>query len=139
MKQVNFRLSDDEYKLVEVMAHLTGKSVPALVKEITTENLHHHALNVAISLYTSGKIGLKQAWKLSGRTFHEFTRELVRRDIEPPITDEMDDKMLAMVDTLRLEDMFPGKTRQELRALLYPGNEPADECAGPSGNDATGK
>ena len=41
--------------------------------------------------YKEGKIGLKRAWKLSNVGFFEFVNELVKRGVEPPLLDEVQD------------------------------------------------
>ena len=40
--------------------------------------------------------------------------------VKTDISDEMDEKMLETMEGVSLEGIFPGKTKEELRALLYP-------------------
>ncbi len=70
------------------------------------------------NLYKAGKVGLKRAWILSGLEFHEFLALLQEKDIDPVIPDTLVDKMVENVESLTFEEMFPGKTKAELRKLI---------------------
>ncbi|NVM01351.1 MAG: hypothetical protein HWN67_03390 [Candidatus Helarchaeota archaeon] len=119
MKQINFRLSDEEYKLVEELAKVLDKSVPALLKELGMKEINTLRLRLAIDLYSNNKIGLKKAWKLSHLPFIKFLQHLNSKNIEPNITDELDDKMVNLALDLRFNEIFSGKSREELRKILY--------------------
>jgi len=118
MKQINFRLSDTEFERAELLAKALDMSVPALLKDISMQGITHTSVETALNLYKTNKIGLKKAWLLSGLEFHEFLDLLGSRGIEPSISDEMVDEMIEAAKSLRFEDVFPGKSKVELRKLV---------------------
>ena len=118
MKQINFRLSDTEFERAELLAKALDISVPALLKDVSMKGITHSSVETALNLYKTNKIGLKKAWLLSGLEFHEFLDLLGSRDIEPNISDEMIDEMIEAAESLRFEDIFPGKSKDELRKLV---------------------
>ena len=118
MKQINFRLSEGEFERVELLAKLADKTVPALLKEISMKGLTNASIEMALNLYKTNKVGLKRAWMISGLAFHEFLDLLANRGIEPNISDEQIDEMIDAAKSLRFEDMFPGKSKDELKKLV---------------------
>lgn len=119
MKQINFRLTDEEYHIVEDLAKILGKSVPSLLKELGMKEIDTIRLKLALDFYANNKIGLKKAWKLSRLPFIEFLQILQKNNIEPNITDELDEKMINLALDLEFEDIFSRKSREELQKILY--------------------
>jgi predicted HTH domain antitoxin len=72
MKQINFRLTDEEYDLLNLLSVNLNESIPNLSKKILLENLSDIRTKIALKAYQENKIGLKKAWKLSGLSFFEF-------------------------------------------------------------------
>ncbi|MEX2680563.1 MAG: hypothetical protein Q6373_003130 [Candidatus Sigynarchaeota archaeon] len=118
MKQINFRLTDAEYERVDMVARSLDTTVPALLKELGLKGLVHASVEIALNLYKAGKVGLKRAWILSGLKFHEFLALLQEKNIDPVIPDTLFDKMVENVESLTFEEMFPGKSKDELRKLI---------------------
>jgi hypothetical protein len=118
MKDVHVALTDAEFERVEHLATELGKEVPALLKEIAMQSMNKFCTDYALYSYEANVIGLKAAWIISGLEFHEFLDLLGSRNIEPNIPDEMVDEMIETVKSLRFEDMFPGKSKEELRKLV---------------------
>jgi predicted HTH domain antitoxin len=112
MKQVNYRLSDEEYDAVKLIADTINKSVPIVLKEAALKELARQRKENAFILYASKKIGFKHAWKLSGLSFSEFQQEIIARNIEPTISDELGEKMVELALTLKVEDLFPQKPKK---------------------------
>ena len=119
MKQINFRLTDEEYQLVEELAKFLNKSVPLLLKELGMKEIDAIRLKLALDLYANKKIGLKKAWKLSHIPFIEFLQLLQKNDIEPNISDELDEKMVNLALDLKFDEIFSSQSREELRKILY--------------------
>jgi len=109
MKQINFRLSDEEYNILEVLSHHLNESIPNLSKKILLENLAEIRIKIALTAYQTHQIGLKKAWKLSGLSFFEFNKLVVEHQIEPPIPEELDDKLIEIALDIKKEDLFKPK------------------------------
>ncbi len=107
MKQVNLRLSEEEYLIVEEIARILDQSVPALLKELSLKELAHIRKKIALDLYTQNKIGFKRAWKISGLSFYEFQQATITAGIEPNIPEEMIDEMINLSLHLKKDDIFP--------------------------------
>jgi len=118
MKQINFRVSEDEYQFAVNIAKLLGKSVPVLVKELGMKGLREASTNLALDLYKNDKIGLKQAWQMTGLSFHEFAGLLMARGIDPPANIARFDRSIDSVRSTRFEDLFPGRSKEDLRKLI---------------------
>jgi predicted HTH domain antitoxin len=118
MKQINFRVSEDEYRYFENVAKLLGKTVPELVKEFGMKGLREASVDLALDSYKNDKIGLKQAWHMTGLSFHEFTGLLMSRGIDPPSNPARLDRSIDSVRSVRFEDLYPGRSKEELRKLI---------------------
>ncbi len=118
MKQINFRVSDDDYQFAENLAKILGKTVPNVVKEFGLKAMHEASIDLAVELYKHGKLGLKRAWMMTGLSVHAFTDLLMARGIDPPGNPAMVERALDSALASRFEDLFPGKTRDELRKLI---------------------
>ncbi len=106
MKQINFRLSEEEYESLKLLAIHLNESVSNLSKRILLENLSEIRVRIALKAYQENKISLKRAWKLSGLSFPEFNKLLVENHIEPPIPEELDDKLIEIALDITEEDVF---------------------------------
>lgn len=118
MKEVSFQISEDEYEIIESIAGILNKSVSSLLKEISLQKIGNIAPEIALKLYSEKKIGLKKAWKISRMSFFEFSDLIVKNNIEPPISDELDDKLIDNMLSTDLKDIFPRKKADELRKRL---------------------
>lgn len=118
MYQINFRVSSEEYEIIKLYSEFSDKSIPSIMKENALIEIKKKAKILAIELYRQNKIGFKQAFKLSFLSFHEFIQLLIENDIEPNISDELDNCLIENVKKITFEDIFPNKTKDEIRALL---------------------
>ena len=118
MNQINIRLSKEEYAIVKLIADLSNLSIPALIKDLTRTEIKKKGKKLALELYKQNTIGFKNAWKISQLSFHEFTQFLVDNNVEPHISEDLDKKMIKMVDQLHFDDLFPGKDKAVLQKLI---------------------
>ncbi len=89
-----------------------------MVKELGLKALREASLDLVLDLYKNDKIGLKQAWQMTYLSFHEFTGFLMSRGIDPPSNSARLDRSIDSVRSVRFEDLFPGKSKEELRKLI---------------------
>jgi len=107
MKQINLRLTEEEFLVVEQISKILNQSVPSLLKELSLKELTHIRKKIALDLYTQKKVGFKRAWKISGLSFYEFQQAVISAGIEPNVPEEMVDEMINLALILRKEDIFP--------------------------------
>ncbi len=113
MKQINLRLTEEEFLVVEQIAKILKQSVPALLKELSLKELTQIRKKIALDLYSQKKIRLKRAWKISGLSFYEFQQAVISAGIEPNVPEEMVDEMINLALNLRKEDIFPDSIIRE--------------------------
>ncbi len=118
MNQINLRLSKDEYDVVKLMADLSNLSIPAMIKELTKSEIKKRGKKLALELYKKNVIGFKKAWKISQLSFHEFTQFLVNNNIEPHISEDLDKKMVDLVENLQFDNIFTGKDKDILKKII---------------------
>lgn len=58
---------------------------------------------VILELYKTGKIGFKRAWLMSGLSFPNFAHLLNENDIDPHISESLEEKMFHIADSFPLE------------------------------------
>ena len=119
MKEINFRLTDEEYQFIDEVAKILGKSVPSLLKELSMKQIDSMRLKMALELYADNKIGFKKAWKLSNLPFIKFLEQLQEHNIEPNIPDELEEKMVNLASELTIDEVFSNKSREDLKKLIY--------------------
>jgi predicted HTH domain antitoxin len=118
MFQINFRVTPEEYEIIKQYSELAESSIPTVVKQLTLAEIKKQSRSLALNLYRQNKIGFKQAYKLSFVTFQEFIQILIENNIEPNIPDDLDDEMIRIAKSLKFSDIFPNKTKEEIRSLL---------------------
>ena len=65
--------------------------MPDKINEAILKAFNKWKLNQLFRLYSNGRLGLKNVWKLSQMSWAEFLLELERRQIEPPISELVDE------------------------------------------------
>jgi predicted HTH domain antitoxin len=67
-------------------------------------NKNEWKLDQLFRLYSNGRLGLKKAWQLSRMAWAEFLLELDRRQIEPPISELVDEYTSKVRQKIQLND-----------------------------------
>ncbi|HMF30793.1 MAG TPA: hypothetical protein VKK79_05240 [Candidatus Lokiarchaeia archaeon] len=106
MQQVNFRLTDDEKRVLIALAETRGISIAELAKEAVLKEISAIRVDLAFQLLQEGKIGFKRAWTLSGLTYHEFLVEWSHRGAEEVISEEAEKKALKVALDLDLSQFL---------------------------------
>lgn len=109
MKQINFRINEDGYTIIKEMADKNNLSVAELSKQLILEKMKERRLELALDLFSKGKIGLKRAWKISGITPFEFRRELIEKDIEPYYNEKSVAQSLEIALSIDIGSVKKGK------------------------------
>lgn len=109
MKQINFRVDEELYEILKLLASQLDESIPNLSKKIILDNLSDIRKKIALKGYEEKKIGLKKAWKISGLSFLEFNNLLIESNIEPQISDNLDDKLIDIALNIKKSDILKEK------------------------------
>ena len=106
MKQINFRVEESVFEILKIISTQLNETIPNLSKRLILENIGELRKKIALHGYQEGKLGLKTAWKISGLSFLEFNNLLVKNNIEPPIPEELDDKLIEIALKIEKKDLF---------------------------------
>jgi hypothetical protein len=63
-------------------------------------------IDLAFQLLKEQKIGKKQAWKLSGLTYHEFMLEWTKRGAFEDVPESLDENSLEQIKSLDLNQFL---------------------------------
>ena len=75
MSQINFRVANQEKELMEEIAKYKKISLAELAKRMVLKELGKIKVDLAFDLYKDKKIRKKDAFKLSGLSYHQFLLE----------------------------------------------------------------
>ena len=91
MKQLAFKLPDEEVKFLEWLSKITGTPMGSLYRLITLDNFKQWKIEKLLSEYKVGAIGFKKLCNLGNISLSEGMLLIEKKDIEPPISSEIDD------------------------------------------------
>lgn len=106
MGQLNFRISEDEKMVLQLLAQIRGVSVTEFVKQDVFTKIAEERIDLAFTLLKMGKIGRKKAWKITGLNGREFLKEWTRRGAEEKISDELAESTLKIALELNPKDFI---------------------------------
>lgn len=104
MNQISMRMSEEDIELLQVISHERNTPIASLYRQATYETFNEWKLNQLFRLYSKGHIGLKKTWKLSRMAWAEFLLEIERRQIEPPISELVDEYTDKIRQQIQLDD-----------------------------------
>ncbi len=112
MSQINFRISEDDKLVLQLLAQIRGLTVTELVKQNVFATISQDRIDLAFKLLKDGKIGRKRAWKITGLNGQEFLKEWTRRKAEEIIPDELAEKTLEIALNLNSADFLRNSDNQ---------------------------
>ena len=89
MSQINFRLNEEDTKIFKEIAKKEGRTLTYLARNAFMMHMREERVNFAFEYLREGKIGFKEAFKMSGLTYHEFMLEWAKRDAKEQIPNEI--------------------------------------------------
>ncbi len=81
MVEVSVQLTDDEWKLISMLASSEGKSPNEVLTELVQEFLGKKRVEIAIQQLREEKVSFRSAWKLSGLPLPKFIEEVTKAGI----------------------------------------------------------
>lgn len=91
MGQISFKIPDEEMEFLRWFSTKTANSISTLYRDATIDSYRNWKLDLLCSLYEKGSIGFKQFCRLGNLTFQEGMLLIESRDIEPPISETIND------------------------------------------------
>ena len=91
MKQISFKLSDEDIDFLEWYSKKTGTPKGSFYRQLTINEFKREKLNLLLNEYKIGAIGFKKMCNLGNITFSEGMLLLEKDNIEPPIPAIVDD------------------------------------------------
>ena len=98
MTQINIRLNDEIYEVIDYLALKKNVSKSEIVRELMMKSLTDILLPILLNNYQEGKISLKKIIRYTGLTPIEVMRKISTSIDEPPISPEVDDYTSKIAD-----------------------------------------
>lgn len=106
MTQINLRIPDEDYELLEQIAEKQNIPITSLFRTIIHSTFDQWKIEQILILYQEGSIGFKKALKLGNLTPLAFLNKLQEAGIEPPHTEQMELRSAELADTLTKEQLY---------------------------------
>ena len=91
MDQIGIKLQIEDIKFLEWYSKRTANSKAGIYREATLHAFQKWKINILLKEYKDGKIGFKEMCNLGNLTLLEGMKIIEIEQIEPPITDLMDE------------------------------------------------
>jgi predicted HTH domain antitoxin len=88
MKNVSIRLRENFMKEAEQLAKLSKVEKSVIIRAALEKGLAEVKLEIALEMFSKGKISTSEAADIAGLSIGEMMDELVKRGIRPEITEE---------------------------------------------------
>ena len=121
MGQLSFKIPDSEMEFLHWFSERTSQPIGALYRNATFDLYLEWKLEIILKEYQRGIIGFKQLCRLSSKSFQAMSMILQERDIEPAISEIMDEYTSAVRDSLTAKDVFKdGKVPKRISQPITP-------------------
>lgn len=109
MKQVNIRVSDEEYAILELIANRRGIPVTSMFKSVIYETFDTWKVEELLRLYAEGNISFKKILRLTGWTYGALLHKFAEMDLEPPIIEAAELRAEEIIDNINPSSVLKGK------------------------------
>lgn len=106
MPQITFRLPENETEFLKWYSEKTAQPVSTIYRNSTMDHYQEWKLNVLLDEYKRGAINIKTICKLTDKSFHEALLLLEKHQIEPPISQIMDEYTSSVRAKLTPKSLF---------------------------------
>ena len=112
MYQINFRVGENDKEILEKIAKIKNISLAELSKRFVMKELEQFRVNIAFDLMQEGKMSKKQAFKMSGLTYHEFMHEGVKRKVTEKLPAELIESELDALSKLDIAQFLKNDAKE---------------------------
>lgn len=106
MHQVNIRISEEEFKVLDLISKKENIPITSLFKSIVGPSFENWKIQKIIELHQKGSIHFKEAAALSGLSLIEFLNKIKESGIKPEFTEEMELASERIAETLTRSKLF---------------------------------
>lgn len=106
MGQISFKISDSEKDFLEWVSQRTAQPVSTIYRNATLESFQEWKINFLLKEYQTGNIGIKQFIRLANISFNQANLLFQKFNIEPPISEIIDDYTTNLRETINQNSMF---------------------------------
>ncbi len=106
MGQVNLRLPESDFSILELLAKKKNIPITSLFKLIIEDSFQKWKLESVIELHMKGEINFKQALKYTGLSPFDYITSMESSFIEPLSSELIETKSLDIALRLEKEDIF---------------------------------
>ena len=104
--QVNIRISEEEYKILDLISKKENIPITSLYKSIVGPTFEKWKIQKIIELHQKGYIHFKEAADFCSLSLIEFLNKIKESGIEPEFTDEMELASEKLAETLTRNKLF---------------------------------
>ena len=106
MSQINIRIPEEDYKLLELIAKKENMPITSLFKIIINPTFEKWKIDNIITLYQQGGLRFKEAANLSKLSLNEFILLLSKKGVEPPHLEEAELISAKIADKITRKELF---------------------------------
>ena len=106
MGQISFKIPDKELVFLQWLSKKTSNPVSSIYRNATFDAFQEWKMAILLKEFQKGSLGFKELCKLGNITFNEGVLLFQQRDIEPPISELVDEYTSKIRDQLVMEDLF---------------------------------
>ncbi len=111
MGQISFRIPEEEMVFLKWLSEKTAQPVSSIFRNAILEYFQEWKNNYLLREYQKGNIGFKQMCNLGGISFHRGLILLEENNVEPPITEIIDNWTSQVREKMTAKDIFKEGTR----------------------------
>ena len=112
MSQISFKIPADEMKFLKWYSKKNAQPVSSVYRSVTFETYQKWKTDKLLQEYEKGSISFKQFCELGNVTFSQGTLLLQDRQIEPPISELIDEYTSEIREKLTRKDLFKDEVNQ---------------------------
>jgi hypothetical protein len=112
MTQINIRIEPEEDEILTYLAEQRKVSKTVVARDFLLNALGQNILSILLDDYKNGKIGINKLIRLSRLPPQKVFQHIIEANIEPPITETVDEYTSSVADKIIKE--LRGKKKNSL-------------------------
>lgn len=114
MPQINLRITEEEYQILEQISKIENIPVTSLFRTIINKSFEEWKINKLFELYSEGKIHFKDIVRLSGLSYSATINLFARSNFEPPHSELAELKSEELSAMLAKETIYKNPKKKRI-------------------------